>query len=161
MLTMDFIAIPLFIPACRKARPMPIGKTMILTPELLQFVGSLVAILALAGLAYALKLGGASRLASEDDARAAANEAVDGFAAVTLAIDKDGNGAILRDAAGQVLILKPHGNKLAGRLLTANSFAQAREGALVIDSGERRFGSAILEIDAPQTWAEAINRLEK
>lgn len=140
---------------------MPIGKTMILTPELLQFVGSLVAILALAGLAYALKLGGASRLASEDDARAAANEAVDGFAAVTLAIDKDGNGAILRDAAGQVLILKPHGNKLAGRLLTANSFAQAREGALVIDSGERRFGSAILEIDAPQTWAEAINRLEK
>ena len=44
-----------------------------------QLVGSLVAILALAWVAHRLKLGGDDRIRSEDEVRALADEALQGF----------------------------------------------------------------------------------
>ena len=134
---------------------------MSLPPELLQFLGSLVAILALAGLAYALRLGGKPKVTGMEAARSLANEAVDGFVAETIALDEQGNGAIMRDAQGRILLLKPHGNKFAGRILTTRVSARISDGQLVIDSGERRFGSSKLDLADSQTWADAINQLRQ
>ena len=137
---------------------------MNLPPELLQFLGSLFAILALAAIARALRLGKEPKLMSDDDAHRAAGEAVDGFKATGLARDHEGRGAILRDAAGRLLVLKPHGNHFASRILTSRARARLWQdkgkNTLEIDCGERRFGSVILEIENPQAWAEAINGLE-
>jgi hypothetical protein len=129
-------------------------------PALLQFLGSLIAILALAGLAWWLKLGPAPRLADEASARAAADEAVPGFDPIAIGLDREGRGALLRDAAGRVLLLRPHGVHFAGRVLTGMARARVEEGTLVIDTGERRYGSARLLLDDAAAWAETIEALE-
>ncbi|ABC64870.1 hypothetical protein [Erythrobacter litoralis] len=128
--------------------------------EPLQIVGSLVAILALAGLAMWLKLGGSPRIDSEETARLAADEAVDGFAAIRFGIDTDGRGALLEDGAGRILLLKPHGNQFAGRVLGPTAKAHMQSGVLTVDSGERRFGTITLALDDGAYWESAINRLK-
>lgn len=140
---------------------MPIGKSMDLPPEILQFAGSLVAILVLAGIAYALRLGGEPPLADATAAQRAASEAVDGYHAIAMAIDRGGRGAIMRDSAGRILLLKPHGNKFAGRILDARASAQAGNAILTVSSGERRYGKITLAIDDPHTWADAVNGLRE
>ncbi|QKG71034.1 hypothetical protein [Erythrobacter mangrovi] len=130
---------------------------MNLSPALLQFVGSLVAILALAWVARWLKLGPQPRLHDESEARRAADEAVSGYAPVAIALDREGYGALMRDAAGRVLLLRPHGTHFAGRILAAGARAQLDGEALVVDSGERRYGQARLTVPNPQQWAREIN----
>lgn len=129
------------------------------SPELVQFLGSLVAILAVAGLAWWMKLGGTPELSNEKEAKAAASEAMDGFESVETAVDANGRGAILRDRSGCLLLLKQHGNKFAGRLLTHSATGRIDKGKLVVDSGERRFGVVALAIDHAQSWADRINEV--
>ncbi len=129
----------------------------------LQLAGSLLAVLALAGLARWLGLGQAPKLASEEDARGAAQEAIDGFDPVRFGIDREGRAALLADAAGRILLLKQHGNFFAARLLGASARAELAGSPenkhLTVHSGERRFGSVQMEVDDAGAWAEAINRL--
>lgn len=134
---------------------------MNLPPEILQFAGSLAAILVLAGIAYALRLGGVPQLADAAAAQRAASEAVDAYQSIALAIDRDGRGAIMRDANGRILLLKPHGNKFAGRILDARASAEAGKATLTVSSGERRYGTVTLAIDDPHTWADAVNGLRE
>ena len=128
---------------------------------LVQTAGSLVAILALAGLAWWMKLGGTPSLDSEEAVRRAADEVEDGFDPV--AVDFDGKAAITRDAQGRIMVIKRHGNRFAGRVLgptaKAGIWQDPGHRALRVDSGERRFGTVFLDIAAPETWAEAINRV--
>ena len=138
---------------------MPIAKMMKVPPEILQFLGSLVAIFALAGLAWWLKLGGGPRLGSEAAAIVAANEAMDGFSTRHTAVDQGGQGAILQDGDGRVLVLKPHGNKFAGRILSAEASAKTMGTSLEIRSGERRYGTISLEIEDAKIWADRVNAL--
>lgn len=131
---------------------------------LIQTAGSLAAILALAGLAWWMKLGGAPRLDSEEAVRRAAGEVEDGFTPVAHACDAEGAAALARDAAGRIMVIKRHGNRFAGRILGPQAKAGVRNDlghrALHVDSGERRFGAVFLDISAPETWAEAINRVK-
>ncbi|MFZ9395750.1 MAG: hypothetical protein ACO25F_06785 [Erythrobacter sp.] len=142
---------------------MTAGFAMTVSSELIQFLGSLVAILALAGIARWLKLGRNPTLADDVAGMTAAAEAVDGFEAVAQARDLHGLGAILRDGSGRVLVLKPHGSHFAGRILTgaakATVWQDLQHRGLYVDCGERRFGGVYLEIDQPEAWVEAINRL--
>jgi hypothetical protein len=128
---------------------------------LLQTAVSLAAILALAGLAWWMKLGGAPALDSEAAVRRAASEVEDGFDPI--AADFDGKAAIARDAQGRIMVIKRHGNRFAGRVLgpqaKAGVWQDPGHSALQVDSGERRFGVVFLDIPAPETWAEAINRV--
>lgn len=124
-----------------------------------QFAGSLLAILALAWLARALRLGKPPRLLDDAAARYHANAAVEGFAPVDIARDRDGRSAILRDAHGRFLILKPHGAHFAARLLKPPMTARTQDGALVIQTGERLFGDVTLQIADPQAWENAINAI--
>ena len=133
---------------------------MNLPPEILQFLGSLVAILALAAIARSMKLGPERTLKSREEALEAAEEAVSGFSAVALALDADGRGALLRDAQGRVLLLRPHGTHFAGRVLTAAARARLEGDALVIDTAEKRYGTARLRVDDADAWMQAIEAIE-
>ena len=129
-------------------------------PQLLQFLGSLAAILVLAGIAWGLKLGPERKLDSEEDARRAADEAVDGFDAVHLSLDREGRGALLSDASGNILLLRPHGTHFAGRILTAAAKANAEGGTLIIDTAEKRYGAARLVLDDAPAWVQRIKSIK-
>jgi hypothetical protein len=131
---------------------------------LFQTAGSLVAILALAGLAWWLKLGGAPRLDSEAAVNRAAGEVEDGFSPVTIACDAEGASALARDSAGRIMVLKRHGNRFAGRVLGPGASVRAEEHPggfnLVVDPRESRFGKVFLTLPDAQAWADAINRVD-
>ncbi|RZV31000.1 MAG: hypothetical protein EX262_09285 [Sphingomonadaceae bacterium] len=126
----------------------------------LQIVGSLVAILALVGLARWLGLGREPRLTDEDAARRAADEAIAGFVPIRCGLEREGRGALLEDAGGRILLLKPHGSFFAGRVLGSATRADRADKSLSIDSGERRFGRVTLVLEDAAYWEQAINRLE-
>ncbi|MFN3515862.1 MAG: hypothetical protein ACK4YM_01740 [Novosphingobium sp.] len=129
--------------------------------ELIQLGASLVAILALAGLVRWLALGNDVRITSEDHARALAAEAVYGFAATDLALDRAGIGALLRDDQGRILLLRRHGAHFAGRLLDSHAFARLDRNFLTIGAGEKAFGQITLDLgDKAQVWASSLRHLE-
>lgn len=128
-------------------------------PLVIQTAGSLVAILALAGLAWWMKLGGSPRLDSEGAVRRAAAEVEDGFALLAAACDAKGTGALARDSAGRIMVIKRHGNRFAGRVLGAGGRARVLGEQLVVETGEARFGTVTLTLPDAQAWAEAINRV--
>lgn len=134
---------------------------MELPPLVLQTAGSLVAILALAALAWWLKLGGTPALDSDDAVQRAAGEVEDGF--TPIASTCDGKAALTRDGAGRIMVIKRHGNRFASRILgpeaRANLLHDRGATALEVDPGEARFGTVFLDIADAETWADAINRL--
>jgi hypothetical protein len=133
---------------------------MEIPPALLQFAGSLVAIVALAALAWWLKLGPARRLENEDDARREASDADDSFEPVDIALDHNGRAALLRDAAGRILLLRQHGTHFAGRVLTPAAYARIDGEALMVDTAEKRYGGVRLELDDPSLWVQHIESMK-
>lgn len=125
-----------------------------------QLIGSLIAILALAWLAHRLGLGGDARIRSEEEARALAEEAVHGFDAREVAIDKAGMGALCRDAAGRVLLLRRHGSHWAARLLDGHAQARLDRSFLTLATADRRFGSVTFDLgDQAPAWAASLRRI--
>ncbi len=132
---------------------------MEIQPLLLQFGGSLLAIFALFALARALRLGGEPGLADEDAVRAAANEVDDGFEATRISISRDGSAALARSDDGRIMVIKRHGNRFVGRVLTSAARVREEVDGLVVDPFEPRFGRVRLRLVDAGTWADAINRL--
>jgi hypothetical protein len=136
---------------------------MALPPLLLQTAGSLVAILALAGLAWWLRLGGSPLLTDDDAVRLAASEVDGDFAPLAIARDVKGTAALTRDAQGRIMVIKRHGNRFAGRVLgpaaSAAIWRVPGQIALEVDCGEPRFGKVALDLPDPHSWADAINAL--
>lgn len=128
-------------------------------PLVVQFGGSLLAIFALYVLARALGLGASKGLADDDAVRLAADEVESGFQAERISIDRKGQSALARDNTGRILVIKRHGNQFAGRILSSSARVREEVDAIVIDTGEVRFGSVRLAIDKPGSWVDAINRL--
>lgn len=131
------------------------------TALLLQFGGSLLAILALAWLARRLDLGGDARIQGEEHARVLAEEAICGFEPVEIAIDRAGMGALLRDPRGRVLLLRRHGSHFASRLLDSYVHARLDRNFLTLATADQRFGSVTFDLGnkAPE-WAASLRRLE-
>jgi hypothetical protein len=127
---------------------------------LFQTAGSLVAILALAGLAWWMKLGGAPTLDSADAVRRAAGEVEDGFAALATTQDMRGLAALARDAQGRIMLIKRHGNRFAGRMLGPSAAAWVAGGQIEVVPGEARFGTVFLTIHDAEAWADAINEID-
>lgn len=128
-------------------------------PLALQFGASLVAILVLSTLAWAMKLGGKPVLADERDVARIAGEVEDGFEPVRHAIGRQGDAALAADANGRIMVIRRHGNKFAGRVLTPAASSREEVDALIVDPGEARFGRVRLSLDDAAYWADAINRL--
>ncbi|CAM4084492.1 Histidine kinase [Novosphingobium lubricantis] len=126
----------------------------------LQAAGSLLAILALARLARGLGLGGDPRIEDEDHARLLAGQALDGFDARAVSVDRAGMGALLRDAQGRVLVLRRHGSHFAARLLTSHAGVRLDGRFLSIATADRRFGTVVLDLgEQAQVWAASLRRL--
>lgn len=128
--------------------------------QIAQLAGSLLAIVFLAWLARWLGLGGDVRLRSEDHARELADDAVFGFDAVDVVLDRAGIGALLRDARGRVMLLRRHGVHFAARLLDSHAGIRLDRNFLTIATPERSFGSVTLDLGAKaQIWAGSLRRL--
>lgn len=106
------------------------------------FAGSLAAILALAGIAAWLKLGGDP--IDERAAIDAAEAALVGFDADAVLLAKDGSAALVRGRAGRVALVKRHGAQGAVRLLTPPFAVEPAEAGARIDSRDRMFGAVVL-----------------
>jgi len=108
-----------------------------------QLVGSLVAILLLAGLARLLGLG-APELLTPDRAREEAEAALAGFVAGRSLVATDGRTALVEGRHGTIAVLKLHGAKVAVRRLVAPlTLVDAPEGVTVL-TGEKLFGAVTL-----------------
>ncbi|MGB7407232.1 MAG: hypothetical protein WA908_01895 [Pontixanthobacter sp.] len=128
--------------------------------QIVQLALSLAAVLALGWLAARLKLGGDRKITNEDDARVLAEEAMPGFVATEIAIDRAGYGALLRDADGRVLMLRRHGAHFAARILERRPEATLDRDMLTIEVEDRPFGAVTLDLgqDAP-VWAASLRRM--
>lgn len=128
--------------------------------EAIQIIVSLVAVLALAGLARWLGLGGDARIRDDDHARQLADEAISGFRAVAVARDKAGMAALLRDADGRQMLVKRNGAFFVGRLLDSGMQARLDRNFLTVGTGERLFEPVTLNLgDAAQYWASGLRHL--
>lgn len=128
--------------------------------ELLQFAGSLAAILVLAAIAWKLGLGGDARIRDEAHLRDLVDEALCGFEAREIAINPDGVAALASDGDGRVMIIRRHGAHFAARLLDRSARVHVREGRIVVDPADRRFGTVTLDLGVDAAaWAERIEAL--
>ena len=128
--------------------------------QALQFAGSLAAILLLAWLAGRLGLGGDPRLRDPEDARRLASEAVCGFEAQDVVLDRAGIGALLRDSAGRVMLLRRHGVHWVARLLDSHAGVRLDRTFMTIAVSDRTFGAITLDLgDRAQIWASSLRRI--
>jgi hypothetical protein len=130
------------------------------TSALLQLGVSLLAVLALAGFAAWLGLGGDVRLRSEDEAKEIAGLAVSGFDPVEVALDRAGIGALLRDAEDRVMLIRRHGVHFAARLLRGFDGARLDRNLLTLSTNEATFGTVTLDLGSQaQAWAASLRRI--
>ena len=128
--------------------------------QALQFGGSLGAIVLLAWLARRLGLGGDPRLRDPGEARRLAGEVLDGFEAHEVVLDRAGIGALLRDPAGQVMLLRRHGARWAGRLLDSHAGVRLDRTFMTIATRDRTFGAITLDLgDQAPAWASGLRRM--
>ncbi|WP_188053166.1 MULTISPECIES: hypothetical protein [unclassified Sphingosinithalassobacter] len=108
--------------------------------------GSLAAVLALAGIARALRLGGA-RLESEAEAIAAAEEIVSDFEGREARLAADGSGAVVFGNGSELVALRRHGARFFARRFARPLAAEASGTTVVIESGERLAGPFRLTLE--------------
>lgn len=132
---------------------------MNIDPLIIQFVGSLIAIFAIFGLSRVLGLGGKPVLADEEAVRAAAGEVMYGFEAVRVSISRDHAAALAKDADGQIMVIKRHGNRFAGRVLSGAASVREEVDGILVDPSDPHFGTVRLSVRDANAWADAIHRL--
>jgi hypothetical protein len=110
----------------------------------MMLAGSLLAILVLAGVAWALKLGRGERIASAEAAAEAAEHALAGFVTVGAVVGADGAGALAVAEDGRVAAMKLHGARIAVRAVDWSAVRAGAEG-VIVETGERRFGRVTLK----------------
>lgn len=111
--------------------------------NLLILAGSVAAILLLAGIAWALKLGRGGRIERPEDAADAAEATLPGFTTANAVVGADGAGALAVDVTGRVAVMKRHGARIATREVPWSAVRSTAQG-IVIETGERRFGRVAL-----------------
>ena len=111
--------------------------------QLIQIGGSIAAILVLAGIAWALRLGGGT-IQDAAQAMTDAEAILSGFEAERVTLASDGKAALVHGRDGSVALLKIHGSQVAGRRLTPPLDTRTTPDGLIVASGERRFGSVLL-----------------
>lgn len=104
--------------------------------------GSLVAVLALAGIAAWLKLGGDPL--TKADALDAAGDMLPGFVPEAVLLGSDGAAALVRGRGGRVALVKRHGAQPAVRELVRSVGLTAAGDGTIVRSGDRMFGDVVL-----------------
>ncbi|WP_421850439.1 hypothetical protein [Novosphingobium sp.] len=126
----------------------------------LQAVGSLIAVLLVFLVVRALGLGDDVRIADESEARALAEAAHCGFDPVEVALDRARIGALLRNRAGEVMLIRRHGARFAARVLSSHAGARLDRGFLTLSTDDPNFGTITLDLgEKAQVWAASMRRL--
>lgn len=105
--------------------------------------GSLVAVLALAGIAAWLKLGGDPL--DEAVAIDAAGDMLPGFIPEAVLLGSDGAAALVRGREGRMAVVKVHGAQPAARELLRPVGLGTTSDGIVVRSGDRMFGDVVLQ----------------
>jgi hypothetical protein len=128
--------------------------------ELAKLGGSIIAILLLAWTAKRMGLGGDVRIRDEEHARQLADEAICGFEATEIILDKARIAALMKDAAGHHLLLRRHGAQFVARLLDGHAKSRLDQNFLTIGTGDKRFGQTTLNLGAEaQYWAAGLRHM--
>lgn len=123
----------------------------------LLLAGSLAGVLGLALAARLLGLGEEARIVNADHAIAIADEIQIGFAPVDVIVDRAGYGALMRDDAGRLLLIRAHGGHFVGRLLTPPMTARLDRNMLTLTPDDPMFGSVTLNLgDQASAWASRL-----
>lgn len=126
----------------------------------LQAIGSLIAVLLVFLLVRALGMGSDVRITDEAEARALAEEARFGFDPIDVALDRARIGALLRNRAGEVMLIRRHGARFAARVLSSHAGARLDRGFLTLSTDDPYFGSITLDLgERAQIWAASLRRL--
>ena len=105
--------------------------------------GSLVAVMALAGIAAWLKLGGEPL--DEAAALDAAGDMLPGFVPEAVLLGSDGAAALVRGVEGRVAVVKVHGAQPAVREIKRPIGLGTTSDGIVVRSGDRTFGDVVLQ----------------
>ena len=129
-------------------------------PAAVQLAGSLAAILLLTWLARKLGLGGDVRLRDAQQARVLAQQAVWGFDAVEVGMDRAGIGALLRNSRGQVMLLRRHGVHFVARMLERHDGVRLDRNFLTLSTESGAAGTITLDLGPQaQHWASSLRHL--
>jgi hypothetical protein len=99
--------------------------------------------LVLAAVAWRLTRRGTTRIASPEEAAAAAEAALAGFDTQGAVVGADGGGALAIDRAGRVAVMARDGKRLAVREVAWGALRSTAAGIL-IDTGEKRLGQVLV-----------------
>ena len=123
-------------------------------------LGSIAAVLVLAGIAWLLKLGKEPRIESPEAAAQHAREAHSGFRPKDIALDRDGRAALVLGESGEVVLLRPHGAQIAARGFRAPPTATQIGDTLTIATGDAMFGDTALILGEAEanSWSARLGR---
>ncbi len=126
----------------------------------IKLAGSLIAVLALAGIAKWLGLGGDPRITSEAEAIRLAGEGISGFVGSEAALDLAGYSALVRDPINRHVVVNRLGNRWVARELHPPVDGRLDQRMLTIDSGETAMPTVTLNLgDIAQYWASGLRHL--
>lgn len=119
--------------------------------------GSLAAVFVVAGLVKWLGLGRGGPL-DEATVRQVAADTFIGHAFPTAVVDADGRAGLAESAAGEIALVRAHGDKWVARLLAPPAAARVDGDALIIAAGETMFGATTLTLGAAAAarWAAKL-----
>lgn len=83
--------------------------------------------------------GGTAVLENEEEARAVADTLPGGFDAATCVLDANSEGALLRDEAGRIALVAPHGAHFVPHLFNTGDRARLIGERLEVTIGSRRY----------------------
>lgn len=131
-------------------------------PDLfLQFAGSLVAVALLVMGVSRLGFAREARLAGEEEAREIASHAPGGFVPVAIALDREGRGALLRDAGGRIVLLAPHGAHFIVQDLGEGAIVHLNGSRLAVTHGTASKARVTLDVsDDARDWADRLPALD-
>ncbi len=123
----------------------------------LTLAGSLAAVLVTAGLVKLLGLGRGDALDAATACRLAGDAHV-GHRFVAAAIARDGRSALVEGGAGEIALVRAHGDKWVTRLLARPLAARVEGDALIIAPRETMFGATTLTLGAAEAarWAAKL-----
>lgn len=128
--------------------------------ELIQLGASVAAVLFVVWLVGRMGLGADPRIEDAAHAIRLAEEAETGFGGIEVARDRAGFAAIVRNAAGRMMLVRAHGNFFAARPVDAATVGRLDKDFLTLTMPEKTFGSVTLQLgkDAGM-WASRMRDL--
>lgn len=121
-------------------------------------IASLAAVLALAAIAWWLGVGKPPAIEDEEQAMRHAADAHSGFRPREAAVDAEGRAALVLGDNREIVLLRPHGARIAARVFRGPPPSSVQGEELKIASGERMFGDVTLRLGAAEAarWAARL-----